>query len=81
MFTEAASLPKSSVQSTASRGLCAVPAVVVIAVDMEDLLALDGEHTIARSAVIHTAGCEGEAHPESTHSVRPGNEIQSMMVG
>jgi hypothetical protein len=61
--------------SSVWRGLRSVPAVVVIAVDVEDLLALDGEHAAWVSVREMHTGDTGETYPESTHSVKPAGRV------
>lgn len=48
-----------------------IPAIMIIAVDVEHLLALYTEHT-ANLSVLCTFLSAHPFYPESTHSVRPG---------
>lgn len=58
-----------------------VPAVVIIPVDVEDFLAFDGEHSRQESAPGQDSILLWSAYPESTHSVKPVDQIRVNMVG
>jgi hypothetical protein len=70
ILTEAASL---CLVSRAQRiGRCeTVPSVVIIAVNVQDFLALHTQHTIQLVRTLDSSFPLIPAYPESTHSVRP----------
>lgn len=70
ILTEAASLrPVSKAQS--DRGREALPSIVIIAVDVQDLLALHTQNTMYLVRIVDSGRLLILAYPESTHSVRP----------
>lgn len=58
--------------SKSGSGVANSPSVVIIAIDMEHLVALDTENTVRDTGLIGFQGSIArEPYPERTHSVRP----------
>jgi hypothetical protein len=63
------------------------PAVVIIAIDVENLLALDAEDTGGGRGLADEEKnkaprrAQDQSYPESTHSVRPGQEKLASVFG
>ena len=70
ILTEAASLMIVS-KAHGIRGCETIPSVVIIAVDVQDLLALHTQYTIQLVRTSDSSLLLVLAYPESTHSVRP----------
>lgn len=69
MFSDADSLPRC--QMVLVNVVCLlIPAIVVIAIDVQHFHALDTENTILRLGLITTWSSERTC-PERTHSVKP----------
>lgn len=67
--------------SKSGSGVANSPSVVIIAIDMEHLVALDTEDTVRNTVLIGFHGrIAREPYPERTHSVRPERGVVSSGV-
>jgi hypothetical protein len=71
ILIDAASLFLVSLAHVARTARVNIPSIVILPVDMQDLLALNTQHTNINQLSNLSPGLSECAYPESTHSVNP----------